>query len=119
MAIKEKCAICGGTKSLGDHLCANLCDWKLEGWVGWNARDGKLYFANAQAVKLWASYYMTYRKMVKIARSLGWKGQENSKETMKPVQTFTPAAERILARKWTGVSQFFFSTTAVQYREVV
>jgi len=73
------CAICGSRKTADDKdpaVCQYLCGWILEGWLGWNARTKKVAIRDARAVSL-VSTRLSYPKMIRMARWLGWTGQEN------------------------------------------
>jgi hypothetical protein len=104
----SECAICGSKSSLGNGLCYFGCYWILEGWVGFNARErsnpgGTMYFANQSALKMWSFHRLSYPKMVRTARAMGWTGRENAKETMTEASRpkgliLIPAAEAVAAK---------------------
>lgn len=79
------CKVCGCKSTVGNGVCKFLCNWILEGWIGWNARDGKVVVLTATAMKVATANghkRLSYPKMVALARSLGWTGCEN------PITTF-------------------------------
>jgi len=49
----------------------------LEGWLGYNARTKKVVVRNNAATQ-WAGATISYPKLIRTARMLGWSGQENA-----------------------------------------
>jgi len=89
----QHCAICGSKKAVDDKspaICQYLCYWILEGWLGWNARTRKVAIRNAHAIYL-TSDRLSYPKMVRVARAMGWTGEENAIGTFAQVQLKTMA----------------------------
>ncbi len=77
------CSICGCKKTADDKspkICHYLCYWILEGWIGFNARMGKVVIRNARAVSLFPDV-LSYPKTVRAARAMGWTGREDIRGT--------------------------------------
>jgi hypothetical protein len=81
------CQICGSRKSLDEKqpgVCAFLCYWTLEGWLGWNAREQVVAVRDHRALRFVPTHKkdkasrISYPKMVAMARMLGWRGRENA-----------------------------------------
>ena len=87
---RPHCALCGCAREMvpGSGVCAFQCHWNLLGWVGYNARDGKVVFTDSRAVPLakmhaWDPVTRTrsaksFPKIVAMANSLGWSGGTDS-----------------------------------------
>lgn len=87
--MEPRCAICGSNKTADEKsplLCQFFCFWTLEGWLGWNARTGKVAIRDARAMRLFPDR-LSYPKTVATARLMGWTGRENA------VGTFPQAAK--------------------------
>lgn len=94
------CQICGSRKSLDTKqpgVCAFLCYWTLEGWLGWNGRDQVVAVRDSRALRFVPTHKkdkaskISYPKMIAIARVLGWRGRENAVGTFPKVSAIAKA----------------------------
>lgn len=97
---KPHCVICGSTRTLGLGVCANLCHWILEGWIGYNAVLNEVKFFTHKALPLAQLHSWdptkrvrkapSFTKLVAAARALGWSGNtaSGSQPTFIDVETF-------------------------------
>jgi hypothetical protein len=84
------CAICGSKKTADEktpELCQYFCFWTLEGWLGWNAKTAKVAVKDSRALrfvpttKFDTASKISYPKMIRMARAMGWTGREDVRGT--------------------------------------
>lgn len=84
---KPRCQICGAAATADGgqpSVCRYLCFWTLEGWLGWNARTGKVAVRDQRALRFVPTGQgdpaakISYPKMVAMARTMGWNGRKEA-----------------------------------------
>jgi hypothetical protein len=81
--MKCVCKICGSTKATDDpgEVCNYLCYWQIEGWLGWNGKRKKVAIRDLRAMIFVPGHTagkVSYKRMIAMARDLGWNGRENA-----------------------------------------